>query len=106
MTNDIAREMILTNKKTEIISKDFDELETAFDTLLVLNEKEETFEDCYGEKDGQLQCKFCPGSYKKEGHLRNHLESKHNKKFKIICSNCSSEFRDSYRMTRHKKSCK
>ena len=57
MTNDIACEMILTDKKTEIILKDFDELETAFDTLLVLNEKEETFEDCYGEKDGQLQLK-------------------------------------------------
>ena len=28
---------------TEIITKDFDELETAFDTLLVLSKKEETF---------------------------------------------------------------
>ena len=102
----IDREVILANKKTEIMSKDFDKLETAFDTMLVLNQKEETFEDCFDEKHGQLQCKFCPGSYKKEGHLRNHLESKHNKKFKIICSNCSSQFPDSNRLTRHKKSCK
>ena len=82
----IDREIILADKKTEIMSKDF--------------------EDCFGKKDGQLQCKFCPGSYKKEGHFKNHLESKHNKKFKIICSICSSQFPDSYRLTRHKKSCK
>ena len=72
----IDREIILADKKTEIMSKDF--------------------EDCFGKKDGQLQCKFCPGSYKKEGHFKNHLESKHNKKFKIICSICSSQFPDSY----------
>ena len=40
----IDREMILTEMKTKIISKDFDELEMEFDTRLVLNEKEETFE--------------------------------------------------------------
>ena len=40
----IDREMILTEMKTKIISKDFDELEIEFDTRLVLNEKEETFE--------------------------------------------------------------
>ena len=42
----IDREMILTEKKTEIISKDFVELEIEFDTKLALNEKEETFENC------------------------------------------------------------
>ena len=29
-----------------------------------------------------------------------------NKKFKIICSNCGSQFPDSTWLTRHKKSCK
>ena len=54
----IDREMILTEMKTKIISKDFDELEMEFDTRLVLNEKEKTFENCYTEREGQLQCKF------------------------------------------------
>ena len=45
----IDREMILADKKTETMSKDFDELETAFDTLLVLSKKEEKF------KGGKLQ---------------------------------------------------
>ena len=40
----IDREMILTEKKTKIIQNFFDELEIEFDTRLVLNEKEETFE--------------------------------------------------------------
>ena len=73
---------------------------------LLLNEEEETFENCYSEKEGELQCKFCPGKYRKEGHLRNHLESKHNKKFKIICSKCGSQYSELARLTRHKKSCK
>ena len=54
----IDREMILTEMKTKIISKDFDELEMEFDTRLVLNEKEKTFENCYTEREGQLQCNF------------------------------------------------
>ena len=63
----IDREMILTEMKTKIISKDFDELEMEFDTRLVLNEKEKTFKNCYTEREGQLKCKFCAGSFKKEG---------------------------------------
>ena len=63
----IDREMILTEMKTKIISKDFDDLEMEFDTRLVLNEKEKTFENCYTEREGQLKCKFCAGSFKKEG---------------------------------------
>ena len=54
----IDREMILTEMKTKIISKDFDDLEMEFDTRLVLNEKEKTFENCYTEREGQLQCNF------------------------------------------------
>ena len=37
-----------------------------------------------------------------EGHLRNHLESKHNKSFKLSCS-CGKLFPDSTRLNRHKK---
>ena len=68
-------------------------------------EKEVKFEDCFSETNGEMSCNFCPGTYKREGHLRNHLESKHNKTFKIVCS-CGKLFPDSTRLSRHKKTCK
>ena len=66
---------------------------------------DERFEDCYSESNGELKCNFCPGTYKREGHLRNHLDTKHKKTFKILCS-CGKLFSDSTRLSRHKKSCK
>ena len=67
---------------------------------------EDKLEDCYTVKQsGELSCNYCPGTYKREGHMRNHLESKHNKTFKLICS-CGKLFSDATRFSRHKKSCK
>ena len=66
---------------------------------------EERLEDCFNEANGEFHCSFCPGIYKREGNIRNHLESKHNKVFKIVCS-CGKIFPDSTRLCRHKKTCK
>ena len=71
-----------------------------------MNTEEETFEDCFSvNSNGELVCNFCPGIYKREGHMRNHLDSKHNKVFKIVCY-CGKTFADVTRLSRHKKSCK
>ena len=72
--------------------------------LNIANNIEEKFEDFFTEDDGGLKCYLCPGSYKREGHLRNHLESKHKKTFKLICS-CGKVFPDSTRLQRHRKTC-
>ena len=64
---------------------------------------EDKFEDCFTEENnGDLKCKYCPGIYKREGHLRNHLESKHKKMFQLICT-CGKVFSNSTRLYRHKK---
>lgn len=74
--------------------------------LTVEDCKEEIFEDCFKtDSSGELRCNFCPGIYKREGHMRNHLESKHMKTFKIVCS-CGKLFPDSTRLSRHRKTCK
>ena len=76
--------------------------------MKIVNEKtdkDDLFENCFKTIDGEFICNFCPGKYKREGHLRNHLESKHNKKFRIVCV-CGKEFPDSSRLSRHKKTCK
>ena len=77
-----------------------------FNKCINLVEKYEVFEDCFTvNEDGQMKCKFCLGIYKREGHLRNHLENKHNNLFKLMCSVCGGSFPDSSRLVRHKKSC-
>ena len=85
------------------------ELSVGLEQCLKISENpvEECFEDCFQEDPkGMLKCNYCPAGYKKEGHLRNHLESKHNKLFKIVCSICDKVFPDSARLVRHKKTCK
>ena len=68
--------------------------------------QEEKYEDCFKlNSNGELSCNFCPGIYKRDGHMRNHLSSKHMKTFKIVCS-CGKLFPDSTRLSRHKKTCK
>ena len=99
------------------VSKENDEVDEEMEDMLLdmkskLNfedsaeEKEEKFEDCFqSNSNGELRCNFCPGIYKREGHMRNHLDSKHMKTFKIVCS-CGKLFPDSTRLSRHKKTCK
>ena len=80
-------------------------------TDAIINEKSEEskmyekFEDCYMDSNGELKCNFCPGTYKREGHMRNHLDTKHKKTFNLVC-NCGKLFADSTRLFRHKKTCK
>jgi hypothetical protein len=102
-------------KISEPASEKVPESEGTFEKLLKISEpvseteheSHETFEDYIIEdSSGSLKCKLCPGQYKKSGHLRNHLETKHNKVFRIVCSSCGKQFPDSSRLCRHNKSCK
>ena len=91
---------------TKEVDKDLEEMVSDLKTKVVIDDIDEKLEDCYIViPNGDLSCKFCPGIYKREGHMRNHLESKHNKKFKLICS-CGRLFPDLPRLSRHRKSCK
>ena len=92
----------------EVIKEDtaLEELAAGLENCMI-DEKEEVFTDCFDEdSNGMLSCKFCPAAYKKEGFLRNHLESKHGKLFKIVCPICDKVFPDSSKLVRHKKTCK
>ena len=63
-------------------------------------------EDCYTiNSEGVMCCNFCPGKYKREGHLKNHIESKHNIDVDLICV-CGQTFSETTRYNRHKKTCK
>ena len=91
------------NNQMKIVDEREDENDEKLDEKEV--ENDDKFEDCFTESNGEMSCNFCPGTYKREGHLRNHLESKHNRMFKMICS-CGKVFPDSTRLSRHKKTCK
>ena len=65
-----------------------------------------SLEDCYTKDGADMKCNFCPAVYLREGNLRNHLKSKHNRSFEIVCNNCCKPFADSTRLNRHKKLCK
>ena len=72
----------------------------------LVDKSKPTLEDCYTmDKEGTLNCKFCSGKYKKEGHFKNHIETKHNVSVDLICT-CGQVFDDTTRYCRHKKSCK
>ena len=63
-------------------------------------------EDCFTIDDkGVMSCNFCPGKYKREGHLKNHIETKHNIDVELICS-CGQVFSETTPYNRHKKNCK
>ena len=71
-----------------------------------LETKQTVLDDCFTELlDGDLLCNFCPGTFKRIGNLRNHLNSKHRMCFKLTCG-CGKEFNDSTKLNRHLKSCK
>ena len=98
-----------SDKKGVNVNAALEEIATGLDKCKISENinHEEVFSDCFQESSmGDLTCKFCPAAYKKEGNLRNHLESKHNKRFKIVCSVCDKEFAESSRLVRHKKTCK
>ena len=107
----MKRQEYITNYSDK---KDFETLDSNFQALVIganekqsesIEKKKEKFEECFETKsNGELYCKFCPGVYKREGHMRNHLQSKHMKIFDIKCL-CGKVFPDSTRLSRHKKTC-
>ena len=72
-----------SDEKGDSIHTALEEIASGLDKCKISEKKiyqEEVFTDCFIENSiGILNCKFCPAVYKKEGHLRNHLESKHDK---------------------------
>ena len=79
--------------------------EATQDNLLQKNKSKSSLEDCFTEEKGLLKCNFCPGTYKKRGHLKTHLEVKHSIEVDMICE-CGKEFKDITRMNRHMRTCK
>ena len=47
---------------------------------------------------------FCPGKYKREGNIKNHVESKHGIIVDLVCQ-CGQNFIETTRYCRHKKDC-
>ena len=62
------------------------------------------FESLIERSKDSLHCKLCPGVYKREGNMRNHLESKHGKVFDLKCA-CGQTYSDCTKLLRHKKTC-
>ena len=104
-----SREVKVDEKEILVaeVIEDVDDLvmDNAFKLTLDEAADEGSFEQCFTKGESGLQCNFCPGIYKREGHLRNHLKTKHNKSFNLTCK-CGKSFADSTRLNRHKKSCK
>ena len=73
----------------------------------VVNEKTKiVIDDCFlEESSGTLKCRFCPGIYKREGNLKNHVESKHNLVVELVCK-CGQISVETTRYCRHKNDCK
>ena len=73
---------------------------------IVENERQKIkIDDCFSEDpSGTLKCMFCPGKYKREGNIKNHVESKHNMLVDLVCK-CGQFFVESTRYSRHKKDC-
>ena len=76
-----------------------------FEKLSIASSEEVKLEDCYTEEPaGTLKCNFCPGTYKREGHMKNHVETKHNMIVALVCK-CGQVFVETTRFNRHKKGC-
>ena len=55
------------------------------------------------EKNNNVICKVCSGSFKTEFHVQRHMNVMH--KDAVKCDKCSNEFTDKYTMKLHMKSC-
>ena len=100
----LVKEMMKMNIATKSINLD-EETNVGKEKVEAVS-KTTKIEDCFFEDDsGNLCCNFCPGKYKREGHLKNHVESKHNIKVDLICK-CGQVFIETTRYCRHRKSCK
>ena len=70
-----------------------------------VTEKEESNSGYSELPSGEFACSFCPGTFKRLGNVKNHLEKKHGTTLEFICG-CGKSFKDSTTFTRHQKSCK
>ena len=99
--------IVRKNESCEDVVLDFEKL-----TLSAENDENELesnklirLEECYTEEPaGTLNCNFCPGKYKREGNMKNHIETKHNMTAELICQ-CGQIFVETTRYLRHKKGC-
>ena len=86
--------------------EDIKETESITPGSLGIESKLTELDDCFTEVlNGDLLCNFCPGTFKRIGNLRNHLNSKHRMCLKLSCV-CGKEFNDSTKLSRHLKTCK
>ena len=103
-----SQELVLkSNISTVDILKGLEELTIDMKTAEKEVERNETvrLEECFTEEPvGILNCNFCPGKYKREGHMKNHIETKHNMSVELICK-CGQIFIETTRYLGHKKSC-
>ena len=68
-------------------------------------ENQLTIDKGFTEENGIYKCNYCVGTYKRKGHLKTHLENKHNKVISLSCK-CGKIFNDMTKLGRHEKSCK
>ena len=103
-----SQELVLKSKiSPEDVLKDLEKL-----TIVTKNVEKEVerneavrLEECFTEEPvGTLNCNFCPGKYQREGHMKNHIERKHNMTVELLCK-CGQIFIETTRYLRHKKSC-
>ena len=82
------------NVSQEYTSQSLESLTTQFeDNLLITGAENENESAYFTETSKGLKCNFCPALYQREGHLRNHLSSKHNKSLEIKCGFCGKVFK-------------
>ena len=66
---------------------------------------EEETEGFTVDVNGEYSCDHCAGVFKRLGNVRNHLKSKHEIDYQLLCT-CGKSFQDSSKYSRHTKSCR
>ena len=95
-------EVLLTEKPE--CEASLHEIETINDDISSKMEKM-MIDEGFTEVDGIFKCNYCIGKYKKKGHLKTHLENKHNKIISLSCK-CGKVFTAMTKLVRHEKLCK
>ena len=78
-------------KKNEVLltEDNSEKLETLCELAAGISlEKIEYFEDLSSKENNKFICSMCPALFSREGDMRNHLNSKHNKFPPLKCNVC------------------